>query len=197
MHIASLYKQFTAACVALLVQQGRLSLDDEVKRYVPAAGQYLERLLVKHLVYMTSGLPEYHAQARGNGLNWNLYDYFTVDTAIAATLRRPQLLFTPGTQWAYSNVNYMLLTKIVKQVSGQRFAAFAEQHLFTPLGMRHTLVNDDVTQVVPNRVTGYVRRTPRWWMPPDKLASTCAPKATLCKPTATPPITAVAACSPA
>ena len=159
-NIASLSKQFTAACIALLVQRGSLSLDDEVRRYVPAVGKYPERLLVKHLVYMTSGLPEYHAQARGNGLNWNLYDYFTVDTAMAATLRQPRLLFAPGTQWAYSNVNYMLLTKIVEQVSGQRFADFAEQNLFAPLGMRHTLVNDDVTQVVPNRATGYLRRTP-------------------------------------
>ena len=159
-NVASLSKQFTAACIALLVQQGRLSLDDEVRRYVPAVGQYPERLLIKHLIYMTSGLPEYHAQPRGNGLNWNLYDYFTVDTAIAATLRQPRLLFPPGTQWAYSNVNYMLLTKIVEQVSGQRFADFAQQQLFAPLGMAHTLVNDDVTQVVPNRATGYVPRTP-------------------------------------
>lgn len=159
-NIASLSKQFTAACLALLVQQGKLSLDDEVRRYVPAVSKYPERLLVKHLVYMTSGLPEYHAQTRGNGLNWNMYDYFTVDTAIAATLRQPKILFTPGTQWSYSNVNYMLLTKIVEQVSGQRFADFAEQHLFTPLGMRHTLVDDDVTLVVPNQATGYLRRTP-------------------------------------
>jgi len=159
-NVASLSKQFTAACVALLVQRGSLSLDDEVRRYVPAVSKFPERLLVKHLMYMTSGLPEYYAQPRDNGLNWNMYDYFTVDTAIAATLRQPRLLFAPGTQWAYSNVNYMLLTKIVEQVSGQRFADFAEQHLFIPLGMRQTHVDDDVTRVVPNRATGYLRRTP-------------------------------------
>jgi CubicO group peptidase (beta-lactamase class C family) len=158
-NVASLSKQFTAACIALLILRDSISLEDEVKQYVPEVSKFEYSIRVKHLVYMTSGIPEYHAQPRKNGLNWRLYDYFTVDTAVAASLSRPKLEFEPGTRWSYSNVNYMLLTKIVEKVSGQTFGKFAEENLFAPLGMTHTHFNDDVTLVVKNRATGYVPRT--------------------------------------
>ncbi len=159
-NIASLSKQFTAACIALLIQRGSLTLDDPILKYLPKLSQYSDTIRVKHLVYMTSGIHEYHRLPRKNGLNWNLYDYFTVDTAINASLSYPILDFTPGSQWAYSNVNYMILTKIVEKISGKQFSQFAQENLFTPLGMHHTLVNDDVTLVVPNRATGYMPLTP-------------------------------------
>jgi CubicO group peptidase (beta-lactamase class C family) len=107
---------------------------------------------------MTSGIPEYHALPHKN-LNWNLYDYFTVDTAIAVSLSQPKLEYEPGTKWTYSNVNYMILTKIVEKVSGKTFAAFARENIFAPLGMNHTQVNDDVTVIIKNRATGYLPRT--------------------------------------
>ncbi|PQA54508.1 serine hydrolase domain-containing protein [Siphonobacter curvatus] len=159
-NIASLSKQFTAACVALLILQDSLSLEDPVAKYLPQVGQYTDTIRIKHLVYMTSGIAEYHRLPRKNGLHWNLYDYFTVDTAIQASLSQPKLDFVPGMQWAYSNVNYMLLTKIVEKVSGKRFSQFAREHLFLPLGMKSTHVDDDVTLIVPNRATGYMPLTP-------------------------------------
>lgn len=159
-NIASLSKQFTAACVALLILRDSLSLEDPVAKYLPEVGKYADTIRIKHLVYMTSGIHEYHSLPRKNGLNWNMYDYFTVDTAIHASLGQPKLDFVPGTQWAYSNVNYMLLTKIVEKVSGKHFSQFAQENLFTPLGMRSTHVNDDVTLVIPNRATGYMPLTP-------------------------------------
>ncbi len=157
--IASLSKQFTAACIALLILRGSISLEDEVKQYVPAVGKYDYPIRIKHLVYMTSGIPEYHTLPHKNGLNWNLYDYFTVDTAIAVSLSQPKLEYEPGTKWTYSNVDYMLLTKIVEKVSGKTFAQFAQENLFKPLGMKSTQVNDDVTVIIKNRATGYVPRT--------------------------------------
>lgn len=159
-NIASLSKQFTAACIALLVLRDSISLEDEVKQYIPEVGKYKSPIRIKHLVYMTSGIKEYHSLARRNGLNWNLVDYFTVDSAIAASLSQPKLQFEPGTKWAYSNVNYMLLTKIVEKVSGKTFGQFADENLFGPLGMHNTHVNDDVTLVVKNRATGYLPVTP-------------------------------------
>jgi CubicO group peptidase (beta-lactamase class C family) len=155
-NVASLSKQFTAACIALLILRDSLSLEDEVKQYIPEVAKYTYPIKVKHLVYMTSGIKEYHSLPHKNGLNWNLYDYFTVDTAIAVSLKEPTLEFEPGTKWAYSNVNYMLLTKIVEKVSGKRFAEFARENLFTPLGMQNTQFNDDVTEVIKNRATGYL-----------------------------------------
>jgi CubicO group peptidase (beta-lactamase class C family) len=103
---------------------------------------------------MTSGIPEYYQQARPGGRTWGR-DHFTVDDAIAASLGATKLDFPPGTRWAYSNINYMLLAKIVERVSGGSFSSFMQRRVFEPLKMAQTHVDDDVTRVVPNRVTGY------------------------------------------
>jgi CubicO group peptidase (beta-lactamase class C family) len=156
-NVASLAKQFTAACIGILVVRGRLSLDDEVQRHIPEFPSYPGPVRVKHLVYMTSGLPEYYTLPRPGGRTWDR-DYFTVDDAISTVLREPRLRFAPGTQWSYSNINYMLLAEIVRRVSGLTLAEFARREIFEPLGMRHSRFNDDLGVVVPNRVTGYNAR---------------------------------------
>ncbi|MGH7577156.1 MAG: serine hydrolase domain-containing protein [Longimicrobiales bacterium] len=153
-NVASLSKQFTAACIGILIRQGRLSLEDEVKLHLPQFPDFPGPIRVKHLVYMTSGLPEYFTLKRPAGRSWDL-DYFTVDEAIATVLRQPRLRFAPGTEWAYSNINYMLLAEIVERVSGGSFAEFARREIFEPLGMVSSHFNDDLGIVVPNRVTGY------------------------------------------
>ena len=157
-NVASLSKQFTAACVALLILEEKLSLEDPIKKHLPGFPNYPHPIKIKHLIYMTSGLPEYYQQERANGLDWSTLQYFDIDTAIAASLKSKKLEFKPGKKWAYSNINYMLLTKIVQQVSGKPFADFARERLFEPMDMNHTFVNDDVFQVIPNRVLGYNHR---------------------------------------
>ncbi len=156
-NVASLSKQFTAAALALLIQEGRVSLEDPVRDHIAEFPERFGALQVKHLVYMTSGLPEYYRQERPGQRTWS-QDYFTVDDAIAASLAQPALDFEPGTAWAYSNVNYMLLAEIVERVSGESFATFTQRRIFEPLGMTATHFNDDVTRVVPNRVVGYNAR---------------------------------------
>jgi CubicO group peptidase (beta-lactamase class C family) len=158
-HLASLSKQFTASAIALLILDHRISLDDPVSRYIPEAAKYDPDLRIKHLVYMTSGLHEYFDVPRGNGLPWYSAYYFTRDDAIAAALSPATLEFAPGTKWAYSNTNYMPLTKIVEKVSGQSFAAFLKARVFAPLGMDASLVDDDTTLVIPHRAIGYTPRT--------------------------------------
>lgn len=164
-NIASLSKQFTAACLALLILDGKVRLEDTAAAYVPALAKYHRAggapILVKHLVYMTSGLPDYFTVPRKNGRTWSPYDQFTVDDAIEASLAAADTLtFRPGTRWEYSNVNYMLLAKVVERASGMPFADFADRRLFRPLGMTHTQVNADFTAVVPHRALGYNPRTP-------------------------------------
>jgi len=154
-NIASLSKQFTAACVALLMQEGKVKMEDEIKQFVPEFPDYEHAVQIKHLIYMTSGLHEYYHQPRANGSDWSSMHYFDVDTAIAASLRQPKLKFEPGTKWEYSNVNYMLLTRVVESVSGMDFAEFARMRLFEPLGMANTRVNDDLFELIPNRAMGY------------------------------------------
>jgi CubicO group peptidase (beta-lactamase class C family) len=158
-HLASLSKQFTAAAVALLILDGKLTLETPVADYFPEITHFHADLRIKHLIYFTSGLPEYTSLPRINGSPWFSYYYFTIDEAVAATLHAPSLKFAPGTQWEYSNSNFMLLAKIVERVSGMPLADFLHQRVFAPLGMDHTFLDDDTTMVVPNRATGYVERS--------------------------------------
>ena len=158
-HLASLSKQFTAAAIALLIIDGKLSLDTPVEKFFPEVKKYGADLRIKHLIYFTSGLPDYTSLKRPNGMPWFSFYYFTIDDAVAATLSAKTLEFTPGTQWEYSNANFMLLAKIVERVSGMSLAEFLETRIFKPLGMSASQLNDDSTLVVPNRATGYADRS--------------------------------------
>ena len=158
-HLASLSKQFTAAAIALLILDHKISLSDPVSKYIPEAQKYGPGLRLEHLVYMTSGLHEYTDLPRKSGMPWMSFYYFTRDEAIATALAGNQLEFAPGTQWAYRNINYMLLTKVVEVVSHEPFPAFMQQRIFSPLGMSHTLINGDSTAVIAHRATGYALRS--------------------------------------
>jgi CubicO group peptidase (beta-lactamase class C family) len=158
-HLASVSKQFTAAAVALLILDHKIALTDPVAKYIPETAKYGDTLRIEHLLYMTSGLHEYTDVPRKSGDPWVTFYYFTRDDAIRDALRPDHLEFAPGTQWAYRNINYMLLTKIVEVVSHQSFSAFMRERVFNPLRMSHTEIDDDTTQVIPHRATGYAARS--------------------------------------
>ncbi len=168
-HLASLSKQFMGTAVALLILEGKLSLEDSVSKYIPETAKYGDGLRIKHLVYMTSGLHEYTNLPRASGDPWMTFYYFTRDEAIRTALQPETLEFAPGTQWAYRNTNYMLLTRIVEEISGEPFSRFMQQRVFRPLQMQHSDINDDTTLIIPNRATGYA---PRKWDVPEETAST-------------------------
>ncbi len=157
--IASVSKQFTAACIAILILDGKISLDDAVEKYVPELSKFKHTIQVKHLIYNTSGINDYPRLNRTSGKSWVTFNYFDIDECISTSLAQDSLLFKPGDRWDYCNVNFMLLTKIVEEVSGMPFAAFAQEHLFKPLGMKSTFIHDDITKIVKNRVTPYNLRT--------------------------------------
>ncbi|MEO1435374.1 MAG: serine hydrolase domain-containing protein [Bacteroidota bacterium] len=154
-NIASLSKQFTAAAIAILIQEEKINLEDNIRKYVPEFPKYPHEVQLKHLVYMCSGINDYTYTERSNGMDWSSLHYFNIDTAIAASLSEEALMYPPGSQWSYSNINYMLLTKVVESVSKMSFADFVAERLFQPVGMNTALVNDDRFQVIPNRVDGY------------------------------------------
>ncbi len=158
-HLASLSKQFTASALAVLIQEGKVRLTDPVEKYIPEAKRYGPGLQVRHLVYMTSGLVDYTDVKRPNGEPWFSDAYFDIDDAIKASLSRP-LAFAPGTQWAYRNINFMLIARIVEKVSGQSLHDFLRARFFAPLDMGATLVDDDTTEVIPHRAVGYAPRSP-------------------------------------
>lgn len=157
--IASVSKQFTAASIALLIIDNKLSLETPVSEFVPELKKYKDTIRVKHLIYNTSGITDYFKLSRPDGKSWITFNYFDIDYCIKVSLSQDTLLFVPEEKWDYCNINYMLLTKIVEKASGQSFSEFSKQRLFEPLGMKNTLVNDDVTEIIKNRVTPYNKRT--------------------------------------
>jgi len=158
--IASVSKQFTAACIALLILEDKISLESPVAQFVPELEKYNDTIRIKHLIYNTSGITDYPRLEREGGKSWVTFNYFDIDECITTSLAQDSLQFRPGDRWDYCNVNFMLLAKIVEKVSGTSFGQFALERLFKPLGMDDTMINDDITAIIKNRVTPYNLRTP-------------------------------------
>ena len=151
--VASVSKQFTAMSVLLLAGQGKLSLDDDVGKFIPDWGPRDHRVTIRHLLTHTSGLRDAFTL---QGLAPDTSE--GIQQKIVNILARARgFNFPPGTTFEYNNGAYTLLAAIVEHVSGQPFSAFTEASLFKPLDMTHTHVHDDAARIVPNRATGYSR----------------------------------------
>ena len=157
--IASVSKQFTAACIAILILDNKVTLEDPASDFIPELKKYPETIRIKHLIYNTSGITDYPRLERAGGKSWVTFNYFDIDECIATSLAEEKLQFKPGERWDYCNVNFMLLTKIVENISGVSFSEFAQTRLFEPIGMSNTMINDDMTSIIKNRVTPYNLRT--------------------------------------
>jgi CubicO group peptidase (beta-lactamase class C family) len=153
--IASLSKHFTAAAVALLAREGRLSLDDDVRKFVPELPDYGNRITLRHLVHHTSGLREFTALLDLEGFGND--DQTNDDDALFILTRQRALNFQPGAEYSYINSGYFLLSLAIKRVTGKSLAQFAKERLFEPLGMHDTRFVDDHTLVIPHRAIGYAR----------------------------------------
>ena len=152
---ASIRKQFVAAAILLLVEEKRLSLSDDVHKYIPELPDYGHRITLDHMLTHTSGLRDWIPLR-----NWANGDF----DAMAAILRQRGLQFVPGEEWSYSNTGYVLLTEIVKRTSGMPFSEFARTRLFEPLGMKATTYVDDLRLVLKNRALAYDNTGGRWRM---------------------------------
>jgi CubicO group peptidase (beta-lactamase class C family) len=153
-NIASMSKQFTAACLGILIQQGKVSLDDDIRTFFPEMLQYDKPILIKHLIYHTSGLRDYSTLLSLAGFRSDS-DCPTVDEACKIIFRQKRLNSPPGEMYSYTNTGYFLMGRIIEKVSGQSLNAFAQEHLFNPLKMSHTFFRDDHTQIIKNLATGY------------------------------------------
>lgn len=155
--LASVSKQFTAAAVLLLVEEGRLGLDQPVRRWLPELPPAASSVTLRHLLSHTSGLPDYEdlmdpADSR------QVHDA----DVLALLAREDRLDFTPGTAYHYSNSGYALLALIVGRASGQDFATFLQQRIFGPLHMTHTVAHQDGVDTVTARAYGYSWLDGRW-----------------------------------
>jgi CubicO group peptidase (beta-lactamase class C family) len=157
---ASISKQFTAMSVMLLVERGRLSLDDEVRKYLPEMPDYGSPLTIRHVLNHTSGLRDAFLILELSAPEDEHGDRNGV--ILKQLARQRSLNYTPGTESAYNNGGYVLAAIIVQRVSGQTLAAFAEANIFTPLGMTGTRFQDDPLVVMRNRASNYRRDAGSW-----------------------------------
>ncbi|HEU0016400.1 MAG TPA: serine hydrolase domain-containing protein [Longimicrobium sp.] len=154
-------KQFTAAAIVRLARQGKLSLDDDVRRYVPEVPDYGTTITLRHLLNHTSGLRDWGSvmQLAGWPRGTKIY---THAHALDVISRQRSLNFTPGTEFSYSNTGYNLLAMVVDRVSGMSFAEFTRRELFEPLGMTRTEWRDDFTRTVRGRAYAYAWAGGAW-----------------------------------
>jgi CubicO group peptidase (beta-lactamase class C family) len=157
-YMGSVSKQFTAGAVALAAWQGHLSLDDDIRTWIPEIPDYGTTITVRHLIHHTSGLRDYLTL---QGITGD-YEGKTDEEIVALLARQRALNFTPGERYLYSNSGYFLLSEILERATGQTLRAFADRHFFRPLAMRNSHFHDDANHIVRWRATGYAPATPAW-----------------------------------
>ncbi len=150
----SVAKQFTAMAVLLLAKDGKLSLDDPARKYLPELPDYGAPLTIRHLLNHTSGLRDWGSLAGIAGAPRTTREY-THAHVLDIVSRQKALNFPTGTQWSYTNTGFNLSAVIVSRVSGMSFAEFSTARIFAPLGMTRTSWRDDHTRVVKGRAIAY------------------------------------------
>lgn len=161
-HMASVSKQFTAAAILLLARDGKLTLDDDIRKHLPEMPNYGTPITIRHLLHHTSGLRD----------QWDLLalarrrfeeNRITEADVMDIVPRQKGLNFKPGAEYLYSNTGFTLLAVIVKRVSGKPLKEFADERIFQPLGMSATHFHDDYTMVVPGRTSAYSKGKDKKW----------------------------------
>lgn len=154
-NLGSTSKQFTAFAIALLASRGRLSLDDDVRKYIPELPDFGETVTLRHLLTHTSGYREIYLTLRLSGRR-PFEDHVDREEVIHVVKRQPELQNAPGAQWNYNNTGYGLLAFVVERVTGQAFPDWMRNNIFLPLGMTNTVVRPDSSDIVRNSARGYM-----------------------------------------
>jgi CubicO group peptidase (beta-lactamase class C family) len=146
-------KQFTAFAIHLLAQEGKLSLDDDIRKYLPELHDFGKVITIRHLIHHTSGLRDQWNLLTLAG--WRMDDVITEEDILELVQRQRELNFLPGDQEMYSNTGYTLLAAIVKRVSGESFRQFTSRRIFEPLGMINTRFQDEYGFLIKSRASSY------------------------------------------
>ena len=150
---ASVSKQFTAMAVVLLESDGKLSIDDDVRKYLPELPDYGHRITLRNLLQHTSGIRDDMQTLTIAG--WSMEDVITQEQRLRMLFRQKELNFPPGSQYMYSNSGYTLLAEIVYRVSGKELSEFCDERIFRPLSMAHTHFHQNLHRIVPGRADSY------------------------------------------
>ena len=152
-HIASESKQYVAFCMLLLEQQGKLSVDDDIRKYLDYVPDFGKKITIKNLIHHTSGLRDQWQLLANAG--WQLDDVITQDHVIKLVSKQKALNFSPGEEMLYCNTGYTLMAEIVKKTSGLTLRQYCDSFIFKPLGMNNTHFHDDYREIVKNRAYSY------------------------------------------
>jgi D-alanyl-D-alanine carboxypeptidase len=149
--IGSVTKQFTAVALMMLVEQGKLSLQDDITKFFPAYPTGGKKITVENLLTHTSGIPDYMEKLWPARMREDLRLERLIEV-----FKNAGLEFEPGTKASYSNSNYILLGAIIEKLSGEEYRRFVEENIFKPLGMKHSYY-EGIQEIIPERVSGYVK----------------------------------------
>lgn len=171
-NIGSTSKQFTAFAINLLANAGQLSIDDDVRNYLPEVPDFGETVTIGHLLSHTSGYREFINGIAMGGRMVMQGDYIDRDEVLAVVVRQPELQNSPGAEWNYCNTGYALLALIVERITEQAFDVWMKENVFGPLGMDNTQVRMHRTSIIKNSAQGYVAEQERGFREvPDICAS--------------------------
>lgn len=152
-NIASVSKQFTAMGIVLLQEQGKLSYDDDIRKYLPELPDFGHTITIRHMLHHTSGLRSLHGMLRLAG--WRSDDSRTNEDLNRFMKNQQDLNFIPGDQYLYCNTGYMLMVNIIEKVTGEKFPKWMKETIFEPLGMMDSYVEDNYSAIVANNATSY------------------------------------------
>jgi len=152
-YMGSVSKQFTAASVVLAAEQGFLSLDDDVRKYIPEIPAYGQPITLREMLHHTSGFPDVLGLLEVSGRD--PMGSHSTEELMSLIARQKAINYGPRGEYRYSNTNYFLLAQVVKRATKKPLSEFAAENIFKPLGMAHTRFYDDSTVVVPGRVAAY------------------------------------------
>ncbi|MDN3656841.1 serine hydrolase domain-containing protein [Ferruginibacter paludis] len=155
-HMASISKQFTATAILLLAKQGKLSLEDDVRKYLPWFPDMKKKITIRNLLNHTSGIRDQWQLLAISGTR--LDDVITQEHIVKILGKQQALNFNPGDQYSYSNSGFTMLAEIVKSVSGKSLRRFTDSAIFKPLQMNSTHFHDDYTEIEKNRSYSYERK---------------------------------------
>lgn len=167
--LASCSKQFTGFAIAMLIDKGMISLEDDVRKYLPGLPDLGQKITVEHLIYHTSGLRNWDAMS--NAMGFHPEDVMTTDMIYKMICNTAELNFTPNQQFKYNNTGYNLLALIVEKVSGQPFAEWMNDNIFVPLRMKNSYIRNNDNKIIPHKVSSYKKSGSGFSANPDNVAA--------------------------
>ncbi len=153
-NIASISKQFTGFAFSMLAEQGKLSLDDPARKYLSELPAFEDTVTLRHMLTHTSGYREAYGTLALRGLLASR-DYLSRDETLEVIERQPALEFIPGSNRRYNSTAYVVLAMILEEVTDDSYPRWMQQHVFDPIGMRQTVIEDEVGEIIPGSATSY------------------------------------------